>query len=486
MANYEWTPIFNTMTSYPSDAFQGTFDGADHVIKNLHGSSSEPDYACAGLFGCIAEGGAVENVTLDNAHFLSTHYAGGICAYTSNEISITNCTVKNSVIESTPEWDGTEYDNGDKVGGIIGYAGGGSTMVYSCNVSNTVVRAYRDLGGVVGAGNLTVQDCTVSDSAIRQDDTHGYSSSPITTLGEIIGRDLGATLVDNVANNVTLSKHETSIYNALELVEFAETVNGGKSFSGLTVNLAADIDLSGVDWTPIGSTNRFEGTFDGQGHSIKNLTSSLDSSIRTQYGNGLFGDVTGGATIKNLIVDNAYVYDEVKDKGNVYGIVCGYAYGNVTFDNITVMNSRVEGFGKVGAILAMAADPGTTVTTVKNCKVINTTIKAAYNCAYFVGCAQNIVSMSNNTYEDCNWEFTERYPATSYYTLPETTIYQYINGNPTGENMIISGEYFWNYAENYNPSGFAVFYNQYIETECEWFNESKTIEFDSYPVNSID
>lgn len=84
------------------------------------------------------------------------------------------------------------------------------------------------------------------------------------------------------ADNFTIS-------DAADLAGLAALVNSGKNFSGKTVNLDADIDLSGYNWTPIGtsSTNSFKGTFNGNNHVISNLSAINDLS----YGNGFFGNI---------------------------------------------------------------------------------------------------------------------------------------------------------------------------------------------------
>ena len=94
------------------------------------------------------------------------------------------------------------------------------------------------------------------------------------------------------------------IGTADELVWFAKQVNGGSTaISGV---LTAEIDLNGFDWTPIGSSaKKFSGSFDGAGHTIKNLTidyQTAKSGERLYL--GLFGYAEGTkdnrAAIKNL------------------------------------------------------------------------------------------------------------------------------------------------------------------------------------------
>ena len=122
-----------------------------------------------------------------------------------------------------------------------------------------------------------------------------------------------------------------AIENAGQLYWFAGLVNG--TLDGVTQNkaenavLTADIDLSGIDnWTPIGNeTNQYTGTFDGQNHTIK------DMSITEQGNNsGLFG-YTANAAIKNIIIS-----------GKITITAASYTegYGSIVgrMDNSTIFN----------------------------------------------------------------------------------------------------------------------------------------------------
>ena len=77
--------------------------------------------------------------------------------------------------------------------------------------------------------------------------------------------------------NYTASTNTVSISTKEELENFSTSVNGGTTYSGVTVSLTNDIDLGSSKFTPIGtfsstSTNLpFRGTFDGNNHTIKNL-----------------------------------------------------------------------------------------------------------------------------------------------------------------------------------------------------------------------
>ncbi|MBQ3247632.1 MAG: hypothetical protein IJB08_06280, partial [Alistipes sp.] len=113
-----------------------------------------------------------------------------------------------------------------------------------------------------------------------------------------------------------------------------------ETFKGKTIKLTTDIDLAGEEWTPIGnSANKFQGTFDGQGYSIKNLVITSGNDYV-----GLFGFTTEGV-IKNLVVENAQV------KGRVgTGVVAGSPYTS-KYQNITVKGHvEVDGMAYVGTV----------------------------------------------------------------------------------------------------------------------------------------
>ena len=89
---------------------------------------------------------------------------------------------------------------------------------------------------------------------------------------------------------------EYTLTTADELSEFATLVNAGTDFSGKTVKLGGNIDLTGKSWTAIGTeTAAFAGTFDGQGNTISNMTLTAGQSYA-----GLFGVNAG--TVKNFTI----------------------------------------------------------------------------------------------------------------------------------------------------------------------------------------
>ncbi len=139
--------------------------------------------------------------------------------------------------------------------------------------------------------------------------------------------------------------NEFTISSAAQLAGLASLVNDAENpvdFAGKTIKLGADIDLDGKQWTPIGYWQTFEGTFDGQEHTISNLkhhATELDCYI------GLFG-CTLDATIKNLYIHNADIKLIGDDSwaGGQSGALVGFPDGISTIENIKLTGTvKIEG-----------------------------------------------------------------------------------------------------------------------------------------------
>ena len=126
---------------------------------------------------------------------------------------------------------------------------------------------------------------------------------------------------DSTASEYTLSTAE-------DLAGLASLVNGGTSFEKKIIKLGNDIDLEGIEWTPIGkSGSNFKGTFDGNGNTIKNLSiTGWGSDV------GLFGFTTVGE-IKDFTLENASVSGYL-DVGAVAGTPYTSKYSNITVPGI--------------------------------------------------------------------------------------------------------------------------------------------------------
>ncbi|MBE6629472.1 MAG: hypothetical protein E7624_01315 [Ruminococcaceae bacterium] len=146
---------------------------------------------------------------------------------------------------------------------------------------------------------------------------------------------------------------EFVLNNASQFAGLADLVDAGNTFENKTIKLDADLDLGATDangdpicFDPIGSYRNdqaFKGTFDGQGHSIVNMSQNTWALNNGYYygdlGLGFFGKVED-ATIKNLVMDGA----EISGESGLCGTVAATAYGNCTFENIIVANSNVADY----------------------------------------------------------------------------------------------------------------------------------------------
>ncbi len=121
------------------------------------------------------------------------------------------------------------------------------------------------------------------------------------------------------------------VYNAEGLKNIAKLVNEEWK-SDINITLTADINLSGIDWTPIGIdyNHQYTGTFNGGGHTITGLTVTGSD----QYA-GLFGYIGSGGTVKNVVLEGVQIESD-NDMSDVGG-VAGQSYGNI--ENCSVSGS---------------------------------------------------------------------------------------------------------------------------------------------------
>ena len=232
---------------------------------------------------------------------------------------------------------------------------------------------------------------TEAESGTEQTATATEQSDPVTEdagnqpEGDGDGTNAEQAAVSDAVAEVTI-KGEAKTYSSLQEA-MTEAAAASKTASNkVEVKLLDDVDLDGTDWTAVDVGTI---TIDGQGHTIRNMRISKASS--GNYGAGFIWNATGTLTIKNITFDKASVC-KVYNSHNVVGIVVGYTYGTTVFDHVKVTNSGVYGFGKVGVLLGMGADPGVKV-TFSNCESTGNTIYARYDAG---GLAGNIQRAQKN------------------------------------------------------------------------------------------
>ena len=160
----------------------------------------------------------------------------------------------------------------------------------------------------VNATGLTLEGCTIGSWV------DGGGESGAAELGYIYD-----------SNTKTYT-----VYNADGLLAWNEAAQKDRS---INCTLTADIDLTGKDWTPIGTNfyNSYTGTFDGGGHTITGLTVTTND----QYV-GLFGRLGKAGTVKNVVMDGIQI--TCNHRLGYAGGVAGFSWGG-TIENCSVSGS---------------------------------------------------------------------------------------------------------------------------------------------------
>ncbi len=258
----------------------------------------------------------------------------------------------------------------------------GAAFTIKGHMQETAGKDYQNLTiDGIGITVVATQDTVENDSYGNKYDKDATYEIPVNSNAQTVDFTNYATATEFVLKNYT------------DLKAFAKELNvNGKSFSGKTVKLGADIDLGNTEWTPIGQTrsngtaNYFQGTFDGDNHTIKNLAISASAwDEGANYAAGLFGFIdAGGATIKNLTIDGARV------EGHHWtGAVVGYLTGTVKnchVKNATVISTHANDDAcgdKVGAVVGYI---NTGDSVVSGCTAYKCTIKAGRDAGQIVGC----------------------------------------------------------------------------------------------------
>ena len=173
----------------------------------------------------------------------------------------------------------------------------------------------------VNATGLTLEGCTIGDWVDR-------------------GGESGAAELGYIYDSNTKTY---TVYNADGLLAWNEAAQKDRS---INCTLTADIDLTGKDWSPIGTNfyNSYTGTFDGGGHTIMGLTVTTND----QYV-GLFGRLGKAGTVKNVVMDGIQITSN--HSLGYAGGVAGFSWGG-TIENCSVSGS-VSGTVSVGGVVGI-------------------------------------------------------------------------------------------------------------------------------------
>lgn len=267
------------------------------------------------------------------------------------------------------------------------------SVVKNVVIKNTAATSYHERGHV---GAMEIKDSLAGKVVLENDAyveklTNNKTNGTVENNGfvkEVAGTDTSVP--------ATGSEYVLEIGTYDQLVNFRNKVNAGASYSGMTVKLTADIDISERAWTPIGAahrdkieaqTNVFQGTFDGQDHKITGLTNTgfkISSVFKgsnsttpegySEYVFGLFGSVYN-ATIKNIVMANVNIDlacdEKEKVVGDSVGAIVGYAAGtNVTIDSCKVLSGSIVGYDAVAGIIGRTYSAKTTINKCENAATV--------------------------------------------------------------------------------------------------------------------
>ena len=329
------------------------------AISNSFKSSNGGGVFLANGTSLALSGNAViQNCTATNSVNSGEAYGGGVRAFYVREItlegnaSIAGCAAANGsglyITGSTTPGYGKLFANGGSVDGDVVL---GDTTEGPCTITGSGETVFN--GKVTVTPGSTIENGKFNGEVINNGTiTGGVFNNTVSGSGTINGGTFNGT-----PDHITGSGTETDPYqiNTAEgLKWFRDKVNNAtkEPDTQICAELTEDIDLSSEEWSPIGigegvywGSRSYSGTFDGKGHTIKNL--SIDNSS-AQYV-GLFGYVLGG-TIRNLTVSGS-----VKGSGHTGGIAGGADGG--TFENCAnlcvVQSDSTEG-GTTGGIIGFA------------------------------------------------------------------------------------------------------------------------------------
>ena len=372
-------------------------------------------------------------------------------------------------VASTESSQSYEVTMKDQSGNAVSTNGTLMTVEMNVGKNRTALKLYHD------GEKMTKDSGTLTDAADHYvyDAATGYVTMKVSHFSPftaVFARDYWTDhAADGYATPVDTANKVVTVASAEELALFAkEVTDDGKNYSGYTLNLANDVDLGEYLWKPINGYNRLSGiVVNGNGHTIRNMKvrGCTNSSV---YGAGFIGDINGAVTVKDIAFDGADVffvnYAKPQFAGNVGGVVLGYTYGTTLFENVSVTNSSIWGFGKIGILLGMGADPGVKV-TFKDCVSKNNTIHAAYDMGGLAGMIQRGNGVDNARVENCTVEnITVDYYEECVDVQGKATLKE---NDKNGADVIkeVSGKYWVN--GGYYWGGYADYYVSYGDSSYD-------------------
>ena len=353
----------------------GTFDGQGHTISGL---TMELDRKYVGLFGIVSGGATIKNFVLNESCAISGKAYVGIIGGSNKMGTVTMECLGNegSVTASAQNAGGIFgcnmggktttifrncYVTGDVKGGresgqITGYAGNG--QAYNCYACGSIEGFYNsDMSDAMLRGNPQVYNCYSvypDRNATVIDETQIVSGELCYLLNQgndqstsvwyqTLGQDNHLVLQHHLEvirqGDEYVNKLDFALSSPQDVIDFAAMVNSGlPNINGI---VTADMDFQNYEITPIGTSKHpYVGRFDGRGHTFSNLTIHRSGNYV-----GLFGIVSGGAVVRNFVLD-----ETCSIKGASYVGIIGGSNGSGTV--------TMERLGNDGSVRATERNAG--------------------------------------------------------------------------------------------------------------------------------
>ena len=207
-----WTP-FEPSSGYVSEAYAGTFDGANHTIKGL--SVNLTSNAGAGLFGTVC-GATIKNLKVEgNVSASSSVFVGGIVGRTQTSATIDSCSFAGTVTS-------TKKNGAAGTAGIVGRVNAGTVTITNCANTATINGTSAIAAGILGNGGsnkVTIENC--------------YNTGAIS----------GQYYASGICGSSTIKAQTSSIRNCYNSGTITAT-NGGSYYAGITANFKGTISNS--------------------------------------------------------------------------------------------------------------------------------------------------------------------------------------------------------------------------------------------------
>ena len=207
-----WTP-FEPSSGYVSEAYAGTFDGANHTIKGLSVNSTSSKGV--GLFGTVC-GATIKNLMVEgNVSASNSAFAGGIVGKTQTSATIDSCSFAGTVTS-------TKKNSAAGTAGIVGRVNAGTVTITNCANTAAINGTGAIAAGILGNGGnnkVTIENC--------------YNTGAIS----------GQYYASGICGSSTVKAQTSSIRNCYNSGTITAT-NGGSYYAGITANFKGTISNS--------------------------------------------------------------------------------------------------------------------------------------------------------------------------------------------------------------------------------------------------